>query len=153
MFIFNFQFNSHCFSYFITLLLLFYVFFILLSVVLFFFCFFFFKQKTAYEMRISDWSSDVCSSDLSVFPKCLDLVAGHAAVDYRPALPAIDFVAQQPKVDMIKRKRQRHANPTDSIPDRYGLTRLGQGIAPSWEESRVGQGGGRTCRSSWSQDN
>src|SRR3546814_5752313 len=29
--------------------------------------FFFFKQKTAYEMRISDWSSDVCSSDLK-FP-------------------------------------------------------------------------------------
>src|SRR3546814_18511587 len=31
--------------------------------------FFFFKQKTAYEMRISDWSSDVCSSDLSVLPR------------------------------------------------------------------------------------
>src|SRR3546814_2064409 len=33
--------------------------------------FFFFKQKTAYEMRISDWSSDVCSSDLpaSGFPR------------------------------------------------------------------------------------
>src|SRR3546814_1218076 len=31
----------------------------------FFIFFFFFKQKTAYEMRISDWSSDVCSSDLS----------------------------------------------------------------------------------------
>src|SRR3546814_8465292 len=30
--------------------------------------FFFFKQKTAYEMRISDWSSDVCSSDLHVKP-------------------------------------------------------------------------------------
>src|SRR3546814_11003891 len=30
------------------------------------FCFFFFKQKTAYELRISDWSSDVCSSDLMV---------------------------------------------------------------------------------------
>src|SRR3546814_4553663 len=29
-----------------------------------FLVFFFFKQKTAYEMRISDWSSDVCSSDL-----------------------------------------------------------------------------------------
>src|SRR3546814_16358477 len=28
-------------------------------------CFFIFKQKTAYEMRISDWSSDVCSSDLA----------------------------------------------------------------------------------------
>src|SRR3546814_6319059 len=31
---------------------------------LFVYIFFFFKQKTAYEMRISDWSSDVCSSDL-----------------------------------------------------------------------------------------
>src|SRR3546814_4172496 len=31
--------------------------------------FFFFKQKTAYEMRISDWSSDVCSSDLAVIQK------------------------------------------------------------------------------------
>src|SRR3546814_9141721 len=28
--------------------------------------YFFFKQKTAYEMRISDWSSDVCSSDLGI---------------------------------------------------------------------------------------
>src|SRR3546814_1702816 len=32
-----------------------------------FFFVFFFKQKTAYDMRISDWSSDVCSSDLLVF--------------------------------------------------------------------------------------
>src|SRR3546814_9429096 len=31
--------------------------------------FFFFKQKTAYEMRISDWSSDVCSSDLMQAPR------------------------------------------------------------------------------------
>src|SRR3546814_10610099 len=37
------------------------VFIVLVYVVCFFF---FFKQKTAYEMRISDWSSDVCSSDL-----------------------------------------------------------------------------------------
>src|SRR3546814_1382441 len=33
--------------------------------------FFFFKQKTAYEMRISDWSSDVCSSDLAVLIELL----------------------------------------------------------------------------------
>src|SRR3546814_3511351 len=33
-----------------------------------FFVVFFFKQKTAYEMRISDWSSDVCSSDLPAHP-------------------------------------------------------------------------------------
>src|SRR3546814_2524700 len=37
-------------------------------VFLFLLFFFFFKQKTAYEMRISDWSSDVCSSDLEIAP-------------------------------------------------------------------------------------
>src|SRR3546814_3972518 len=40
--------------------------FLLLTSLLFYCCFFFFfKQKTAYELRFSDWSSDVCSSDLS----------------------------------------------------------------------------------------
>src|SRR3546814_4685379 len=34
--------------------------------------FFFFKQKTAYEMRISDWSSDVCSSDLAGLVHCVE---------------------------------------------------------------------------------
>src|SRR3546814_9328575 len=33
-------------------------------------CLLFFKQKTAYEMRISDWSSDVCSSDLEAALRC-----------------------------------------------------------------------------------
>src|SRR3546814_9810723 len=37
---------------------------LVVSLVVYFMIFFFFKQKTAYEMRISDWSSDVCSSDL-----------------------------------------------------------------------------------------
>src|SRR3546814_2618309 len=41
---------------------------VLLSCVSLFIVFFFFKQKTAYEMRISDWSSDVCSSDLARHP-------------------------------------------------------------------------------------
>src|SRR3546814_15831051 len=41
-----------------------FLFFIVVVVV-----FFFFKQKTAYEMRISDWSSDVCSSDLGLADK------------------------------------------------------------------------------------
>src|SRR3546814_8134309 len=41
--------------------------------------FFFFKQKTAYEMRISDWSSDVCSSDLlSLFSR--DTIALSTAI-------------------------------------------------------------------------
>src|SRR3546814_19077550 len=38
--------------------------------------FFFFKQKTAYEMRISDWSSDVCSSDLSASAPCFAIAGG-----------------------------------------------------------------------------
>src|SRR3546814_12510627 len=40
--------------------------------------FFFFKQKTAYEMRISDWSSDVCSSDL--FRRCRGNLRGGSRV-------------------------------------------------------------------------
>src|SRR3546814_4304117 len=38
--------------------------------------FFFFKQKTAYDMRISDWSSDVCSSDLSAGPEEMEPAEG-----------------------------------------------------------------------------
>src|SRR3546814_8083448 len=45
------------------------------------FCFFF-KQKTAYDMRISDWSSDVCSSDLVYFPALEPLLdAGKGLID------------------------------------------------------------------------
>src|SRR3546814_3581755 len=47
--------------------------------------FFFFKQKTAYEMRISDWSSDVCSSDLdhrpAPPPRLLDGLVARAVHD------------------------------------------------------------------------
>src|SRR3546814_290115 len=39
--------------------------------------FFFFKQKTAYEMRISDWSSDVCSSDLAAWSVSADCTTGY----------------------------------------------------------------------------
>src|SRR3546814_4797318 len=48
------------------------------------FFFFFFKQKTAYEMRISDWSSDVCSSDLRpgdlIFFKLKSRRVNHVAI-------------------------------------------------------------------------
>src|SRR3546814_1630600 len=40
--------------------------------------FFFFKQKTAFAMRISDWSSDVCSSDLKLIGTCLRKAQCHA---------------------------------------------------------------------------
>src|SRR3546814_2827804 len=42
--------------------------------------FFFFKQKTAYEVRISDWSSDVCSSDLDIAVRAQFNAAGKNAV-------------------------------------------------------------------------
>src|SRR3546814_18296372 len=46
----------------------------------------FFKQKTAYEMRISDWSSDVCSSDLRAQAQGDEVAAEVLAVEARPAL-------------------------------------------------------------------
>src|SRR3546814_19304312 len=52
--------------------------------------FFFFKQKTAYEMRISDWSSDVCSSDLLA-----DEVSLH--VEYE--LPAAEAIERRVRID------------------------------------------------------
>src|SRR3546814_10700058 len=52
--------------------------------IILFVVFFFFKQKTAYEMRISDWSSDVCSSDLAA-----DILLD----DHRSRADHIDIVA------------------------------------------------------------
>src|SRR3546814_7776128 len=49
--------------------------------------FFFVKQKTAYEMRISDWSSDVCSSDLD------ELEAFNAAVARVPEIQSCHMIA------------------------------------------------------------
>src|SRR3546814_3330988 len=50
--------------------------------------FFFFKQKTAYEVRISDWSSDVCSSDL-VGP--VDIVVNNAGITRDGTLARMSF--------------------------------------------------------------
>src|SRR3546814_5564396 len=66
------------------------------------YCIFFFKQKTAYEMRISDWSSDVCSSDLERyrnvdgFHNCFDDIRGELHVAHqRRARPAVDDLAHR----------------------------------------------------------
>src|SRR3546814_4809527 len=68
---------------------------------LFVFVFFFFKQKTEYEMRISDWSSYVCSSDLTPVRRCGD--AGTRAGGAR--LP--DLTAAGRFAERLFRKRQR----------------------------------------------
>src|SRR3546814_3502613 len=50
---------------------------------MYWFLFFFFKQKTAYEMRISDWSSDVCSSDLQSHVPVSGAARADMAEDFR----------------------------------------------------------------------
>src|SRR3546814_4856986 len=91
--------------------------------------FFFFKQKTAYEMRISDWSSDVCSSDL-----------------LGPGGPA----ARLP----VERGAQRLDVLQPGLGQRLCLLRLGHlphhREAARSEERRVGKECVRTCRSRWS---
>src|SRR3546814_2463874 len=70
-------------------------------------CIVFFKQKTAYEMRISDWSSDVCSSDLQVAEGAAHQVverpggrAGGVRLDPRPVAGR---VGQQQREQLIVR--------------------------------------------------
>src|SRR3546814_14309583 len=71
------------------------------SVVVFVF-FFFFKQKTAYEMRISDWSSDVCSSDLLAQQRAERVLVGRQAFapERHAAAPGRDWAhaSREPSV-------------------------------------------------------
>src|SRR3546814_7675905 len=77
--------------------------------------FFFFKQKTAYEMRISDWSSDVCSSDLS--QRCRKAFPGRlfAAVDEVRADP--ERHAASPATPALCRRTAHHRHPADDLLD------------------------------------
>src|SRR3546814_2462432 len=97
------------------------------------FFFFFFKQKTAYEMRISDWSSDVCSSDLPPFWSCL-------------------------RFELVCRRRRQHPA---APPERGGEARIHprrpplrpeRRLGPRSEERRVGKECVSTGRSRWSQN-
>src|SRR3546814_11512565 len=68
------------------------------------FLFFFFKQKTAYEMRISDWSSDVCSSDLGLCNGTAPVPALNGLQPFCPAAargPLQDYVYGQNGNDNI----------------------------------------------------
>src|SRR3546814_9664134 len=58
--------------------------------------FFFFKQKTAYEMRISDWSSDVCSSDLAQSIERLGDFSDWSAFKYEENGALVCFMASEP---------------------------------------------------------
>src|SRR3546814_4498006 len=80
------------------------------SLVISIFLFFFFKQKTAYEMRISDWSSDVCSSDLHHHsPDCrfVRLSARNAAHE------RIRAEAQRSQRDLVHAETRRRGEERD----------------------------------------
>src|SRR3546814_8062134 len=78
------------------------------------FFFFFFKQKTAYEMRISDWSSDVCSSDLFLARVVLAAEAvGQVAIEaLGVAGGVVQFVQAGPVIiDLLEEGRlRRHSH-------------------------------------------
>src|SRR3546814_7818814 len=87
--------------------------------------FFFFKQKTAYEMRISDWSSDVCSSDLGLhgLERIVQLRADEGAPHDGKEIDEAPFAQQAVE---------------EGFPDARS------------EERRVGKECVSTCRSRWS---
>src|SRR3546814_2250091 len=95
-------------------------------------CVFFFKQKTAYEMRISDWSSDVCSSDLDRSGG----VEGDAAVLQQPLEPAA--AGGKPALQALGRQAAAV----------FGGDEGAQLLRS--EERRVGKEWVSTCRSRWS---
>src|SRR3546814_8160825 len=90
--------------------------------------FFFFKQKTAYEMRISDWSSDVCSSDL---PRHFERQPqGQSRSHGRGIVDTVGRVDEGPG----------HSCPCQLRDRRFGRS----------EERRVGKECVSTCRYRWS---
>src|SRR3546814_8056207 len=79
-------------------------------------CVFFFKQNTAYEMRISDWSSDVCSSDLTAAERDDLEAAGDAlaqATDRPVTLDLVNYVNAQLDVRTALTARQIAAAAND----------------------------------------
>src|SRR3546814_20801346 len=102
-----------------------------------FFFVFFFKQKTAYEMRISDWSSDVCSSDLVVGPD--DAAVLHPQrEDLTRGIRDNDDIAFDRRTGAAEQ------------PGRLGEPGMQPKLLARSEERRVGKECVSTCRSRWS---
>src|SRR3546814_4500648 len=98
---------------------------------------FFFKQKTAYEMRISDWSSDVCSSDLQDLVGKSAVISGSGNVATHAA----------EKIVQLGGKVLTLSDSAGFIHDPDGIT---QEKIDRSEERRVGKECVSTCRSRWS---
>src|SRR3546814_3724839 len=102
--------------------------------------FFFFKQKTAYEMRISDWSSDVCSSDLGDLAVLLSRIAIQQRIP--GTIPADDPLAE----DIISLAGSLHPDQAQLF---YSVAVHSRQELRS-EERRVGKECVSTCRFRWS---
>src|SRR3546814_18406817 len=99
---------------------------------------FFFKQKTAYEMRISDWSSDVCSSDL---PLMIALLLAEVA---------LERVTKQ--TELLIDDGVAHSHLSIRVFCFFGAVDSPSVSRRAWrsEERRVGKECVSTCRSRWS---
>src|SRR3546814_11379872 len=135
--------------------------------------FFLFKQKTAYEMRISDWSSDVCSSDLhdadgdrnipETFGALLRSYNNIGKIDIRGfrisrrSLRCLRLAGygltsdQQPNQGRVSAISTKDCWFQDNLPPNSFIGMIcGRALRRS-EERRVGKEGVSTCRSRWSQ--
>src|SRR3546814_1517675 len=112
--------------------------------------FFFFKQKTAYEMRISDWSSDVCSSDLPMFTEPVR----YARIAARRSTPLAyaDACVADGVLDRegVQAAYDRHWAALDAAYEAAGSYRPNAADRLRSEERRVGKECVSTCRSRWS---
>src|SRR3546814_17870531 len=100
---------------------------------------FFFKQKTAYEMRISDWSSDVCSSDLATLYELLQQLR-QAVLEARTLKDDMQPRAEE----ALKETRYAYER------GRYGYLELVDAQRERSDKRRVGKECVSTCRSRWS---
>src|SRR3546814_6646011 len=103
--------------------------------------FFFFKQKTAYEVRISDWSSDVGSSDLNG----LDHVQQRVVLE--TVFSDVGDVHDRLGGQQVEATNNRFFVGVHAL--HQGARRLAEGEVRS-EERRVGKEGVSTCRLRWS---
>src|SRR3546814_9795654 len=106
---------------------------------------FFFKQKTAYEMRISDWSSDVCSSDLHLAQEAGFRAGqpGLATDVFGQAAACAWFRQRIAQAPLLAARREVEVEQGAAVA-RDGVAQLG---GERSEARRVGKGSVSTCRS------
>src|SRR3546814_10827920 len=113
-------------------------------------CFvFFFKQKTAYEMRISDWSSDVCSSELAL--GVADASSASAGTDANASAQTPIQAASRPMLLVDMEILWRGGR--EGISDAWRGKKLSGVVRPGScrsDERRVGKECVSTCRYRWS---